>query len=75
MTQRRIHVQGARVLVMGLTFKENCPDLRNTRVVDIVQELAEYHVQADVLRPLGQCRRSAARIRHHPRDAARRRRL
>ena len=51
MTQRRIHVQGARVLIMGLTFKENCPDLRNTRVVDIVQELADYHVQADVYDP------------------------
>jgi UDP-N-acetyl-D-galactosamine dehydrogenase len=51
MTQRRIHVQGARVLVMGLTFKENCPDLRNTRVVDIVHELREYDVQADVHDP------------------------
>ena len=51
MTQRRIHVQGARVLVMGLSFKENCPDLRNTRVVDIVKELAEYHVHADVYDP------------------------
>lgn len=51
MTKRRIHVQGARVLVMGLTFKENCPDLRNTRVVDIVQELANYDVQADVFDP------------------------
>ena len=51
MTKRRIHVQGARVLVMGLTFKENCPDLRNTRVVDIVQELTDYNVQADVFDP------------------------
>ena len=51
MTQRRIHVQGARVLVMGLAFKENCPDLRNTRIVDIVRELAEYDVQADVYDP------------------------
>jgi len=51
MTKRRIHVQGARVLVMGLTFKENCPDLRNTRVVDIVRELADYDVQADVFDP------------------------
>ena len=51
MAQRRIHVQGARVLVMGLSFKENCPDLRNTRVVDIVKELAEYHVHADVYDP------------------------
>lgn len=51
MTKRRIHVQGARVLVMGLAFKENCPDLRNTRVVDIVRELAQYDVRADVHDP------------------------
>lgn len=51
MTKRRIHVQAARVLVLGLTFKENCPDLRNTRVVDIVRELAEYDIQADVYDP------------------------
>ena len=51
MTKRRIPVQGARILVMGLTFKENCPDLRNTRVVDIVKELADYDVQADVFDP------------------------
>ncbi|WP_415830173.1 UDP binding domain-containing protein, partial [Bordetella pseudohinzii] len=42
MTKKRLHVQGAKVLVMGLTFKENCPDLRNTRVVDIIKELGEY---------------------------------
>ena len=51
MLKRRIHVDGARVLVMGLTFKENCPDLRNTRVVDIVRELADYNVAADVYDP------------------------
>ncbi|OZI26886.1 Vi polysaccharide biosynthesis protein VipA/TviB [Bordetella genomosp. 9] len=51
MTKRRIHVQGARVLVMGLTFKENCPDLRNTRIVDIVAELREYGVEVDVYDP------------------------
>lgn len=51
MTKRRIHVQGARVLVMGLAFKENCPDLRNTRIVDIVHELAEYDIKADVYDP------------------------
>lgn len=51
MTKRRIHVDGARVLVMGLTFKENCPDLRNTRVVDIVGELKEYNCQVDVYDP------------------------
>jgi UDP-N-acetyl-D-galactosamine dehydrogenase len=51
MTKRRLPVQGARILVMGLTFKENCPDLRNTRVVDIVKELADYDVEADVFDP------------------------
>lgn len=51
MTKRRIQVQGSRVLVMGLTFKENCPDLRNTRVVDIVRELGEYSIEVDVCDP------------------------
>ncbi|OWT58358.1 Vi polysaccharide biosynthesis protein VipA/TviB [Candidimonas nitroreducens] len=51
MTKRRIQVQGSRVLVMGLTFKENCPDLRNTRVVDIVRELGEYNIEVDVYDP------------------------
>src|SRR5690554_6968101 len=44
MLKKRIHVQGSRVLLMGLTFKENCPDIRNTRVIDIVSELQEYGV-------------------------------
>ena len=51
MLQKRIHVQGARVLVMGLTFKENCPDLRNTKIVDVVHELEEYGVQVDCYDP------------------------
>ncbi|WP_169735516.1 Vi polysaccharide biosynthesis UDP-N-acetylglucosamine C-6 dehydrogenase TviB [Halomonas halodenitrificans] len=51
MIKRRIHVEGARVLVMGLTFKENCPDLRNTRVVDIIAELADYNIAVDVHDP------------------------
>ncbi|WNK21619.1 Vi polysaccharide biosynthesis UDP-N-acetylglucosamine C-6 dehydrogenase TviB [Halomonas piscis] len=51
MIKERIHVEGARVLVMGLTFKENCPDLRNTRVVDIIAELADYNVAVDVFDP------------------------
>lgn len=51
MLKRRIHVDGARVLVLGLTFKENCPDLRNTRVVDVVGELRDYGVQVDVHDP------------------------
>ena len=51
MTKRRIQVQGSKVLVMGLTFKENCPDLRNTRIVDIVRELGEYNIEVDVYDP------------------------
>jgi UDP-N-acetyl-D-galactosamine dehydrogenase len=51
MTKKRIQVDGAKVLVMGLTFKENCPDLRNTRVVDIVRELLEYNCDVDVYDP------------------------
>jgi len=51
MIKRRIQVEGARVLIMGLTFKENCPDLRNTRVVDIVTELKDYNCQVDVYDP------------------------
>jgi UDP-N-acetyl-D-galactosamine dehydrogenase len=51
MTKRRIHVDGAKVLVMGLTFKENCPDLRNTRVIDMVAELRDYNCVVDVFDP------------------------
>lgn len=51
MSRRRIHIDGSRVLVMGLTFKENCPDIRNTRVVDIVSELAEFGAKVDVYDP------------------------
>ncbi|HRL21476.1 MAG TPA: Vi polysaccharide biosynthesis UDP-N-acetylglucosamine C-6 dehydrogenase TviB [Alcaligenes sp.] len=51
MTKRRIQVQGARVLLLGLAFKENCPDLRNTRIVDIVHELKQYDVHVDVYDP------------------------
>jgi UDP-N-acetyl-D-galactosamine dehydrogenase len=51
MLKKRIHVEGARVLVMGLTFKENCPDLRNTRIVDIIAELKDYGAQVDVYDP------------------------
>ncbi|AKR57777.1 Vi polysaccharide biosynthesis proteinVipA/TviB [Devosia sp. H5989] len=51
MTRKRIHVNGSRVLIMGLAFKENCPDLRNTRVIDIVRELGEYNVAVDIHDP------------------------
>lgn len=49
--KNRIHVEGSKVLVMGLAFKENCPDLRNTKVVDIINELLEYNVSIDVYDP------------------------
>jgi len=49
--RRSVLVKGARVLVMGLTFKENCPDLRNTRVVDIIDELKGYEAKVDVWDP------------------------
>jgi UDP-N-acetyl-D-galactosamine dehydrogenase len=51
MIKRGMQVAGARVLVLGLTFKENCPDLRNTRVVDIVSELRSFGVVVDVHDP------------------------
>lgn len=51
MLKRRIQIDGARALIMGLAFKENCPDLRNTRVVDIIRELREYNVSVDVYDP------------------------
>ena len=51
MLKRRVHVDGARVLILGLTFKENCPDVRNTRVVDVVAELRDYGVHVDVHDP------------------------
>jgi UDP-N-acetyl-D-galactosamine dehydrogenase len=49
--KHQIQVKGARVLVMGLTFKENCPDLRNTRVVDVIRELEDYNIAIDVHDP------------------------
>lgn len=51
MLHKRIQVEGANVLVMGLTFKENCPDLRNTKIVDVVSELKEYNMHVDITDP------------------------
>jgi UDP-N-acetyl-D-galactosamine dehydrogenase len=51
MLKKQIQVDGANVLVMGLTFKENCPDLRNTKVTDIISELKEYNINVDVTDP------------------------
>ncbi len=51
MTKKRVHVVGSRVLVMGLTFKENCPDLRNSKVIDIINELKTFNANVDVYDP------------------------
>ncbi len=51
MIKRDIAIGGARVLVLGLTFKENCPDLRNTRVIDLIRELRDYGAEVDVHDP------------------------
>jgi len=51
MTDRRIHVKGARILVMGMTFKENCPDVRNSKVVDVIRELEKYGAKVDAYDP------------------------
>jgi len=51
MTRRKMPVVDSRILVLGLTFKEGCPDLRNTKVIDIVRELTSYHARVDIYDP------------------------
>jgi len=51
MTQNRIHIVDSNILIMGLTFKENCPDLRNTRVIDIINNFTDQHANVDVYDP------------------------
>ncbi|MGH8228214.1 MAG: nucleotide sugar dehydrogenase, partial [Steroidobacteraceae bacterium] len=51
MTRKRIHVNGSRTLVLGVTFKENCPDIRNSKVVDVIRELERYGSKVDVYDP------------------------
>ncbi len=51
MTKKRIHVVDANILIMGLTFKENCPDLRNTRVVDLIEQFRSFNCNIDVYDP------------------------
>ncbi|MDG1773447.1 MAG: nucleotide sugar dehydrogenase [Oceanicoccus sp.] len=51
MTQKRIHIVDAKILVLGVTFKENCPDLRNTRVIDIIRSLEKNNANVDVYDP------------------------
>ena len=51
MTQNKIQVVDSRILILGFTFKENCPDIRNTRVIDIIEEFNTYHAKVDVYDP------------------------
>ncbi len=51
MLKRRLHVQDSRILVLGFAFKENCPDVRNTKVVDMVRELEEFGSEVDIFDP------------------------
>jgi UDP-N-acetyl-D-glucosamine/UDP-N-acetyl-D-galactosamine dehydrogenase len=51
MISHGLNIRDSRVLIMGLTFKENCPDLRNTKIVDLVRELAEFNVTVDTYDP------------------------
>ena len=60
MAAKRIHVKGARVLVLGVTFKENCPDVRNSKVVDVIRELAKHGARVDLHDPWA----DAAEVRH-----------
>lgn len=60
MTRKRIQVNGSRVLILGITFKENCPDIRNSKVIDVVKELRSYGCRLDVYDPWA----NAADCRH-----------
>lgn len=51
MLKKRIHIDNAKILIMGLTFKENCPDLRNSKVMDMITELQSYNTVIDVYDP------------------------
>ena len=51
MVKQRIQVVGSKILVMGLSFKENCPDIRNTKIVDMVKALKEYDLDLDIYDP------------------------
>src|SRR6218665_536089 len=51
MIKKSIKVNGAKLLMLGITFKENCPDVRNTKIVDVVRALADYHVNITIYDP------------------------
>src|ERR1700730_5581096 len=51
MTERRIMVADSKILILGLAFKENCPDLRNSKVIDVLNELQRFDAKVDVYDP------------------------
>jgi UDP-N-acetyl-D-galactosamine dehydrogenase len=51
MTEKKIQMVDANILVLGLTFKENCPDIRNTKVIDVIKELDNFHANIDIYDP------------------------
>ena len=51
MSKKNIKIQKSKILIMGLSFKENCPDIRNTKVIDIVRKLEDYGACVDVYDP------------------------
>jgi len=51
MTRKKIHIVDSKILILGFTFKENCPDISNTRVIDIVHEFDSYHAQVEIYDP------------------------
>ena len=51
LAKKRIQVVDSNILVMGLAFKENCPDIRNTRIIDLIHALSEYHANVDIIDP------------------------
>ena len=60
MTKKKIQVVDSKILVMGLTFKENCPDIRNTKVTDVIADLSSFHANVDIYDPWA----SAAEVKH-----------
>jgi UDP-N-acetyl-D-galactosamine dehydrogenase len=46
-----VHIKNSRILILGITFKENCPDVRNTKVIDLIHDLAEYGAKVEVFDP------------------------
>jgi len=51
MIKKKINIEGSKVLVLGLTFKENCPDLRNTKVIDVINELKNFKIEPYITDP------------------------